>query len=194
MTQVKFCYEAFNKMGSGMTQCCLYGTMNQLRRMAVYDEFCRKESAVLFATDLAARGLDFPAVEWVIQADCPPDVNTYIHRVGRTARYKGNGQAILLVSACEQAEMLSELALKRIPIARLEVNMKRITSIDSKLQNLCASEVELKESAKRALMAYMRSIFLMSNKKIFQIEKIDVGKFSQSLGNQVFCLIALFLS
>lgn len=55
--QVKYCYEVFNKMGTGMTTCCLYGTMNQLRRMSVYDEFCRKSNSVLFATDLAARGL-----------------------------------------------------------------------------------------------------------------------------------------
>lgn len=44
-------------------------------------------SQVLFATDIAARGLDFPTVDWVLQADCPEDVATYIHRVGRTARY-----------------------------------------------------------------------------------------------------------
>jgi len=43
--------------------------------------------AVLFATDIAARGLDFPALDWVVQADCPEDVAAYIHRAGRTARY-----------------------------------------------------------------------------------------------------------
>ena len=46
-----------------------------------------KTGSVLFATDIAARGLDFPTVEWVVQADCPEDVASYIHRVGRTARY-----------------------------------------------------------------------------------------------------------
>ena len=41
---------------------------------------------MLFATDIAARGLDFPKVDWVLQYDCPEDVASYIHRVGRTAR------------------------------------------------------------------------------------------------------------
>ena len=41
----------------------------------------------LFATDIAARGLDFPTVDWVLQVDCPEDVASYIHRVGRTARF-----------------------------------------------------------------------------------------------------------
>ncbi len=44
-------------MGTGMTTLALYGTMNQLRRMSVYDDFCRKSNAILFATDIAARGL-----------------------------------------------------------------------------------------------------------------------------------------
>ena len=40
----------------------------------------------MLATDIASRGLDFADVDWVVQLDAPEDVNTYIHRVGRTAR------------------------------------------------------------------------------------------------------------
>ena len=180
--QVKFVYEAFTRMQTGMTTLALYGTMNQIRRMQVYDAYCRKLNAILFATDVAARGLDFPAINWVIQMDCPPDANTYIHRVGRTARYEKDGQAILVLTATEEPVMLDELNAKKIPISRIEVNMKKIVSIDAKLQSLCAADIELKESAKRALMAYMRSVFLMSNKKLFQIESIDVPAFASSLG------------
>jgi len=56
---------------------------------------------VLFATDIAARGLDFPTVDWVVQADCPEDVQTYIHRVGRTARFTHSGKAFLLLLPSE---------------------------------------------------------------------------------------------
>ena len=46
-----------------------------------------KSGMVMFATDVAARGLDFPSLDWVVQLDCPEDAAAYIHRVGRTARY-----------------------------------------------------------------------------------------------------------
>ena len=55
--QVKYIYNMFCKFQPGLTVLALYGKMNQLKRMAVYDQFCRKQSAVLFATDVAARGL-----------------------------------------------------------------------------------------------------------------------------------------
>lgn len=97
----------------------LYGTLHQLRRMKIYDEFCRKQSAVLFATDLVSRGLDFPEVHWVVQADCPEDTDAYIHRVGRTARYFRDGQSILLLLPSEIA-MIDQLQAKKIPINKIE--------------------------------------------------------------------------
>ena len=61
-----------------------------------------KKHAVLFATDIASRGVDFPQVDWVIQYDCPEDMNTYIHRVGRTARHKSKGSALLMLLPSEK--------------------------------------------------------------------------------------------
>ena len=57
---------------------------------------------VLFATDVAARGLDFPDVDWVVQADCPEDIASYIHRVGRTARFNSGALPVpaALATAC----------------------------------------------------------------------------------------------
>ena len=99
---MKFLYNIVCKLRPGLPVLALYGTMGQMKRMSIYDTFCRKQYACLFATDIAARGLgnpsksnehsylqvslDFPSINWVVQFDCPPDANTYIHRVGRTAR------------------------------------------------------------------------------------------------------------
>jgi ATP-dependent RNA helicase DDX10/DBP4 len=62
-----------------------------------------KKHAILLATDIASRGIDFPAVDWVIQFDCPEDIQTYIHRVGRTARYKSKGNSLLFTLPSEMA-------------------------------------------------------------------------------------------
>ena len=56
----------------------------------------------MFATDVASRGLDFPGVNWVVQMDCPEDVDTYIHRAGRTARYEDGGEALLMLTLNEE--------------------------------------------------------------------------------------------
>lgn len=106
-------------MRPGTSLLALYGTLHQLRRMDIYESFCRKSSAVLFATDIAARGLDFPEVHWVVQADCPEDAATYIHRVGRTARYHRGGESLLLLLPSEM-QMLEDLEEKKIPISKIE--------------------------------------------------------------------------
>lgn len=106
-------------MRPGISLMALYGTLHQLRRMDIYETFCRKQSAVLFATDIAARGLDFPQVHWVVQVDCPEDAATYIHRVGRTARYHRGGESLLMLLPRE-LKMVDNLKEKKIPIERIE--------------------------------------------------------------------------
>lgn len=65
--------------------------------MAIFFTFTEKRFACLFTTNIASRGLDFPQVDWVIQVDCPDDVVCYLHRVGRTARYKAEGKSLLFL-------------------------------------------------------------------------------------------------
>jgi len=50
---------------------------------------------------VAARGLDIPQIDWIVQMDCPEDTTTYIHRVGRTARYKSNGKSLIFITPQE---------------------------------------------------------------------------------------------
>ena len=180
--QVKFVYEAFCKMRPGVPLMALYGRQKQLRRVAIYEDFCKKKAAVLFCTDIAARGLDFPSVHWVVQMDCPEDANTYIHRVGRTARYEKDGQALLFLLPSEEEGMLSNLAEKKIPIEKIRVNPKKMLSIQGKLSSLCAQSSDLKQCAQRSFICYLRSIHLQANKSVFSVDRLPTAKYAQSLG------------
>ncbi|KAK2140996.1 hypothetical protein LSH36_1186g00002 [Paralvinella palmiformis] len=180
--QVRFVYEVFRRMKPGVTVLSLHGAMQQMKRMAVYESFCRKQFAVLFATDIAARGLDFPAVNWVIQFDCPEDANTYIHRVGRTARYEKDGEALLILLPSEEEAMVSDLQAKKIPINKIKANPNKQRDIRPKMESMLAADVQLKEFAQRAFVSYLKSVFFMSNKKIFDVTMLDLEGFARSLG------------
>jgi len=66
------------------------------------------------------RVIDFPSVDWVIHADCPVDVNTYIHRSGRTARLNKHGASLLILLPSEEKEMVALLADKKVPIKKIK--------------------------------------------------------------------------
>jgi len=180
--QTKYYQEMFAKLKPGMSVLALYGTLHQLRRMAIYDQFCAKEAAVLFATDIAARGLDFPGVDWVVQLDCPEDSTTYTHRAGRTARYESAGEALLVLTESEEEGMVTQLEAARIPVDKIEVNPSKQQTVDRKMAALLASDKGLKESAQRAFNSYIKSVYLMKNKKVFNVNSINLSKFAESLG------------
>ena len=179
--QVKFTYEAFCRMRPGVPLMALYGRQKQPRRVGIYNDFCRKTSAVLLCTDIAARGLDFPAVDWVVQLDCPESANTYIHRVGRTARYEKDGKALLFLLPSEEG-MLEELQTKKIPIQNIRVNPKKTVSIQTKLEQFCAQDSEMKHWAQRSFICYLRSVHLQGNKRVFNLHSLPTDEYARSLG------------
>ena len=99
----------------------LHGGMRQGARMAALEAFAQKRVPVLVATNVASRGLDLPEISHVINFDVPEDVDTYIHRVGRTARMGRSGTAITFVGQ-HDLQMFDELqrklgsAFKRHPL------------------------------------------------------------------------------
>ena len=155
--------------------------MEQNKRTAIYFQFVEKKSAVLFSTDISARGVDFPAVDWVVQVDCPEDVNTYIHRVGRTARYKSKGNALLMLLPSE-TKFLEKLTARNIQQKKLNARSDRQLTIQPVLAKLNAESNDLQHLAKRACASYLRSVFLMKDKTVFDVHKIDTAKLATAYG------------
>ncbi|XP_058128593.1 probable ATP-dependent RNA helicase DDX10 [Anopheles ziemanni] len=184
--QVKYFYQVLKKLRPASLLLPLYGGMNQEKRNKIYSEFCGKNSNVcLLATDVASRGLDFPRVNWVVQMDCPEDVTQYIHRAGRTARLNASGENLLVLIPHEVPVMLESLAIEKIPIKQIKIDDRQLFSPLVKIQSLLAQSPELKECAKRAFTAYVKSVALMKNREIFQLEKLKLDEYARSLGLNV---------
>jgi ATP-dependent RNA helicase DDX47/RRP3 len=82
----------------GFTAIPLHGQLTQAQRLGALNKFKSGKYNILVATDVAARGLDIPAVDVVINYDIPTDSKAYIHRVGRTARAGKSGKSVSLVT------------------------------------------------------------------------------------------------
>ena len=82
----------------GFAAVPLHGQLAQARRLASLNKFKSGERSILIATDVAARGLDIPSVDLVVNYELPANSKDYIHRVGRTARAGRSGRAITLVT------------------------------------------------------------------------------------------------
>ncbi|WP_282036611.1 DEAD/DEAH box helicase [Saccharicrinis aurantiacus] len=105
----------------GIVADSIHGDKEQSQRKKVLDLFSKGEVKVLIATDVSARGIDIPGVEYVVNYDLPDLSENYVHRVGRTGRGKAKGRAVSFCSEQEK-EILAEIEsflgkdIKRIAI------------------------------------------------------------------------------
>lgn len=180
--QVRFAYESFRMLQPGVSLLHLHGKQKQSLRASITQKFTTATHAFLFSTDVVARGLDFPAVDWVVQVDAPEDADTYIHRVGRTARYEKEGKALLMLTPSEEGGMVDALKGKKVPMEQIQVKEKRKGDLQSKLQAMCFKDPEIKYLGQKAFISYVRSIYLQRDKSIFDPAQIAVMEFAASLG------------
>jgi superfamily II DNA/RNA helicase len=88
-------------LGDGVPIYRLHGSVPQAMRAKTIKEFTEASDGVLICTDVAARGLDLPRVDWIVQYDPPCETSDYIHRAGRTARSGHGGSALLFLLPSE---------------------------------------------------------------------------------------------
>lgn len=179
---VRFVYESFRHMQPGIPLLHIHGRQKQGARLDVTSKFSAAKYSCLFATDVAARGLDFPAVDFVIQVDCPEDVDTYIHRVGRTARYNREGRGVIFLTPSEEEGMLERLAAKKVPVEMINVRQKKKQSIKSQLVHMNFKDPALKYLAQKAFITYVKSLYLQKDKEIFKLKEYDFEAYAASLG------------
>ncbi|MFN0057561.1 MAG: DEAD/DEAH box helicase [Planctomycetota bacterium] len=106
--------------GLGYAVGSLHGDQEQEKRFKVFDAFKAREIKALVATDVAARGLDIEQVTRIINFDVPDEVDTYVHRIGRTGRAGEDGIAIVLVTAKDRKSWSAIAADPKLEIKRME--------------------------------------------------------------------------
>lgn len=104
--------------GAGIEGAAIHGNKSQAARTKALNGFKRGQFRVLVATDVAARGIDVDDITHVINYDLPVEAETYVHRIGRTARAGAQGDAISFCSAEDRAYLkdIEKLIGSQVPV------------------------------------------------------------------------------
>lgn len=160
----------------------IHGKQKQQRRTTTFFEFCKAERGILLCTDVAARGLDIPAVDWIIQYDPPDDPKEYIHRVGRTARgTDGKGRALLFLIP-EELAFLKYLKAAKVPLNEYEFPTKKIANVQSQLEKLVEKNYYLHTSARDAYRAYILAYNSHTLKDVYNVHSLNLNAVASSFG------------
>ena len=120
-TKIRTSELAANLSNHGFAAEVLNGDLSQEARERVMGRFRSDRTQVLVATDVAARGLDVDGVSHVINFDVPREVESYVHRIGRTARAGQSGVAISLLTPGERGKLSKIERVVKLKIPRAEI-------------------------------------------------------------------------
>eukprot|EP00727_Mastigamoeba_balamuthi_P004188 m51a1_g13767 putative atp-dependent rna helicase ddx55 (567) ;mRNA; r:257996-259963 len=159
-----------------------HGKAPAAARTKIYQKFVESNDAVLLCTDVAARGLDIPKVDWILQYDPPQDPKMFVHRIGRTARMGNQGRAVVFLTPAEKP-YVDFLKLRKVPLAQLELPAAEgIVNVSDLARESAVGDRELFVSSQAAYASFVRGYKEHECSFIFRLDAMDVGATATGMG------------
>ncbi|KAJ8764122.1 hypothetical protein K2173_005028 [Erythroxylum novogranatense] len=164
----------------GLSLIPLHGKMKQTVREKALATFTSIASGVLLCTDVAARGLDIPGVDCVVQYDPPQDPSVFIHRVGRTARLGKQGSAIVFLLPKEE-EYVEFLRIRRVPLQQWK-RVDDAPDVVPQIRSAAKKDRDVMEKGLRAFVSFVRAYKEHHCSYIFRWKELEIGKLGMGYG------------
>ncbi|TDG43174.1 hypothetical protein AWZ03_010408 [Drosophila navojoa] len=164
----------------------IHGKMKN-KRASVVERFRTEANSVLLCTDVLARGLDVPEIEWVVQWDPPSNASSFVHRVGRTARQGNEGNALVFLLPTEDAyiqflKLNQKVELSELQEECIEANEAELKSTVEKLHQLQAADKGAYDKGMRAFVSHVRAYTKHECSAILRLKDLDLGKMATAYG------------
>jgi ATP-dependent RNA helicase DDX55/SPB4 len=167
-----------------------HGKMVPKKRNGLYKRFLSLDAGVMFSTDVAARGVDIPDVNWIVQLAAPKDPAFFVHRVGRTARAGRVGGALIYVNP-EEVPYVELLRGRGVPLQEREKLLTNgeageggktyaCENILTAMKELAMKDRELLETGSTAFMSFLRAYKENLCSYIFRLDLLDIGGVARS--------------
>ncbi|XP_073823632.1 probable ATP-dependent RNA helicase DDX55 homolog [Musca autumnalis] len=162
----------------------IHGKMKNKRKQTI-EKFRKEDKAVLLCTDVLARGLDVPEIDWVIQWDPPSNAASFVHRVGRTARQENYGNALVFLLPNEDAYVTFLKINQKVELSQMEdesCNRDQLQPTLNKLHKLQAADKGLYDKAVRAFVSHIQAYSKHECNAILRLKDVDLGKAATGYG------------
>lgn len=143
--------------------------------------------SILLTTDVAARGLDIPSVDLVLQLDPPSDPKTFIHRCGRAGRAGRKGLAITFLTPGREEDYVEFLRVRQTPITplsspKVDVSAADAESVTKQIRHVVKSDRALHEKAQRGFVSWVRAYSKHAASSIFRVQDLKWDQLGHSWG------------
>lgn len=139
------------------------------------------EGGVLICTDVMARGVDIPEVNWVIQYDPPSSASSFVHRCGRTARIGNTGNALLFLLPSETSYIKFVEINQNVLIENLST-VENVNNCLHKVKKLAQKDRAVFEKGIQAFVSFVRFYVKHECNMIFRLKDLDYGKMATGFG------------
>lgn len=156
----------------------LHGKYDAKVRARNFTKFLNSaQPSVLLTTDVAARGLDFPQVDLVVQIDPPSDPKSFLHRCGRAGRAGRKGLSVIFLQPTEE-DYISFLDVRKTPITPLAhpkilVTDAEVSTTTERMRDTVKQDRALHDKAQKAFVSWVRSYSKHSASSIFRVGDLD---------------------
>lgn len=153
----------------------LHGKLQTSARTKTLTAFTDSLSnSVLFTTDVAARGIDIPDVDLVIQLDPPTNTDMFMHRCGRTGRANRMGKAITFLNEGREEDFIPFMQVKNVELEELDLEVKGITTnFYEDFRNWILEDRDRFDKGVKAYVAFIKYYSNHSATSIFRLQSLD---------------------
>ncbi|KAK2823303.1 hypothetical protein Q7C36_019903 [Tachysurus vachellii] len=150
---------------------CIHGKMKD-KRNKIFSEFRELKSGILVCTDVMARGIDIPDVNWVLQYDPPSSASSFVHRCGRTARIGNRGDALVFLLPMEESYVSFLSINQKCPLQPFPP-VKDVVDVLPKLKALALRDRAVFERGMKAFVSFVQAYAKHECSLIFRLKDLD---------------------
>ncbi|XP_039360857.1 ATP-dependent RNA helicase DDX55 isoform X1 [Mauremys reevesii] len=174
---VEYYGKALESLVKNVKIMCIHGKMKH-KRNKIFTEFRKLPSGILVCTDVMARGIDIPEVNWVLQYDPPSSASAFVHRCGRTARIGHLGSALVFLLPMEESYVNFLSINQKCPMQEMKP-LKNVVDVLPKLKTLSLADRAMFEKGMKAFVSCVQAYAKHECNLIFRIKDLDFASFAR---------------